>query len=50
MDILWLILSLLTVATSLGWLARVVHDDGLGDREPPRSHPSDAPGTHVFSR
>ena len=53
MDILWLILALLAVAAVLGRLARAVRDDGLGPREPPRSHLHDDDGTpvmHVFSR
>ncbi|MCC2315150.1 hypothetical protein [Cellulomonas xiejunii] len=53
MDILWLILTLLAVAAVLGGLTRAVRDDGLGHREPPRSHPQDGDSTpvmHVFSR
>jgi hypothetical protein len=53
MDIFWLILTLLATAAVLGGLARAVRDDGLGHREPPRSHPHDNDGTpvmHVFSR
>ncbi|WP_177199704.1 hypothetical protein [Cellulomonas sp. KH9] len=52
MDMLWISLTLLTAAGWITWLVRVVRDDGLGHREPPRSHPHEAevPATHVFSR
>ncbi|UZN04602.1 hypothetical protein [Cellulomonas sp. S1-8] len=51
MDIFWLVVTLLAVASWLGWLTRVVRDDGLGHRSPPPSHHDDAaPVTHVFSR
>lgn len=53
MSILWIVLALPALAVWLGWLARVVREDGLGHREPPRSHLGDeggTPVTHVFSR
>lgn len=44
MDITWSIIALLALAGWIALLARVVRDDGLGDREPPRStHPEDSP-------
>lgn len=49
MDIFWLILTLLALSAWLGWLAHVVREDGLGHREPPRSHPDDTPLTRVRS-
>ena len=42
MDLFWLVASLLALAALLGLLVRVVQDDGLGHRAPPRSHPEDA--------
>lgn len=53
MDIIWLVIALLAVAAVLGALTRTVHGDGLGHREPPRSHLHEAdrtPTTQVFSR
>ncbi|ADG74119.1 hypothetical protein Cfla_1217 [Cellulomonas flavigena DSM 20109] len=50
MDIFWLILTLLALSAWLGRLAHVVREDGLGHREPPRSHPDDTPSTRVRSR
>ena len=52
MDILWLVLALLAATLWVAWLTRVVRQDGLGDREPPRSHPHEdqPPATQVFLR
>ena len=52
MDFSWLVLTLLTATLWIGWLVRVVRRDGLGDREPPQSHPhEDRPAdTQVFFR
>lgn len=41
MDIVWIILGLLALTTWIAWLVRVVREDGLGHREPPRSHHED---------
>ena len=49
MDILWLLLTLVALSAGLGGLAHVVRADGLGHREPPRSHPDDIPLTRVRS-
>ncbi|MCC2334746.1 hypothetical protein [Cellulomonas wangsupingiae] len=51
MDIVWMVIALLVLAAWLAALVHAVRGDGLGDREPPRSHPEDSvPGTRVFTR
>ena len=46
-----MVISLLVLAAWLAALVHAVRGDGLGDREPPRSHPEDTtPVTRVFSR
>ncbi|GIG40151.1 hypothetical protein [Cellulomonas phragmiteti] len=44
MDLVWIIALLAALPASLVALVRTVRTDGLGHREPPRSHPSE-PGT-----
>ncbi len=59
MTIVWIALTLLLLAAWLGWLTALVRGDGLGHREPPRSHHAwddpvpreqTPPHTHVAAR
>ncbi|MBO0900969.1 hypothetical protein J1G42_12400 [Cellulomonas sp. zg-ZUI222] len=52
MDILWIVVIALTAAAWVAWLVHVVRHDGLGDHEPPRSHPHEVhqPVTQIFLR
>lgn len=51
MDIVWMVITLLVLAAWLAALVHAVRGDGLGDREPPRSHPEDsAPAARSSSR
>ena len=56
MNLVLLLMALVAFAAWIAWLVVLVRRDGLGDREPPRSHPAwddagtPAPHTHVGAR